>query len=206
MVTEKSKHPRIGILGGSFDPVHVTHVDLASRARDALGLDRVLLIPAARPPHKLHRRLSSDEDRLAMLELALEGKKGLEVDDRELRRGGISYTIDTVEDVLAQQPDAELYLIVGGDNLADLAGWRRFPDLARKVILVVFHRPGSPPDIPGALRGTPGLTMEILEAPPSPVSSTDIRRRAAAGLSLEGLVPQAVASYVCQNGLYRAKT
>ncbi|HGY92213.1 MAG TPA: nicotinate (nicotinamide) nucleotide adenylyltransferase [Planctomycetes bacterium] len=204
MVTEKSKHPRIGILGGSFDPVHRTHVDLAERARDALGLDRVLLIPAAHPPHKLDRRLSSDADRLAMLKLALEGREGLEVDDRELRRGGISYTIDTVEDLLAQYPGAEIYLIIGGDNLADIAGWRRFPDLARQVILVAFRRPGSPQDVPLALRETPGLTMEVLAAPLSAVSSTEIRKRAAEGASLAGLVPPPVAEYIRRKRLYGA--
>ncbi len=206
MVTEKSKHPRIGLLGGSFDPVHVTHVDLADRARDALGLDRVLLIPAARPPHKLQRRLSSDEDRLAMLELAVEGRPGLEVDDRELRRGGISYTIDTVEDLSRQNPGARFYLIVGADNLADLAGWHRFQDLARKVVLVVFHRPGSPSDIPEALRGTPDLRMEVLTAPLSPVSSTAIRRRATQGLDLTGWVPPGVAEFIRRRGLYRSET
>ena len=136
----KTSAEAVGLLGGSFDPVHSGHIHLARAARDGIPLDRVLFIPAFRPPHKLEKRLTDSRHRLAMLRLALKDLPWAEVDECELIRGGVSYTADTVDTLAAAYPEAELHFIIGSDSLAELHTWRRIRDIARRVVFVVLDR------------------------------------------------------------------
>lgn len=167
-----------GILGGSFDPVHHGHLDLAHTAREALDLARVLLIPCAGHPFKPGGPSASAEDRLRMLDLAIRGSEGLEVSDIEIRRGGTSYTLETFEALRQARPDeAEWFLILGLDNLSGLPRWHRAQELAQRLRIVCFPRRMS-------------------------VSSTLVRQRIAQGGTLSGLVPAAVVQYIVRENLY----
>lgn len=167
-----------GILGGSFDPVHLGHLDLAQAARKALDLARVLLVPCAGHPFKPGGPSASAEQRLRMLDLAIRGSDGLEVSDIEIRRGGTSYTLETLEALRRARPaESEWFLILGLDNLPGLPRWRRAQELAQQVRIVCFPRRLS-------------------------VSSTLVRQRIAQGGNLSGLVPAAVAEYIVRENLY----
>jgi nicotinate-nucleotide adenylyltransferase len=187
---------RIGVFGGSFDPVHLGHVIVARAAAARLRLDQVRLVPAGRQPLKEEGHAASAADRLAMLQLAVAGDPHLVVDDRELRRPGPSYTIDTLRDLRIAHPDAELCLLVGADAAGDLPTWHEaaaIPALARVVVLT---RPGaSGPDH--------ALISETLAVPAIDISATEIRARCRRGESLRGLVPEAVARYIAERRLYR---
>jgi nicotinate-nucleotide adenylyltransferase len=187
---------RIGIFGGTFDPIHVAHVVAAVEARRALGLDRVLLVPAGDPWQKRGQVSAPAADRLAMVEAAIEGIEGLEVCGIEVERAGPSYTADTLEALSG--PDRDLFLVVGADVAATLPTWagvERIPDLAT---LVVVDRPGAPdPDVPpGSWR------VEHVSIPYLDVSSTDLRARAVRGWPLDGLVPPGVVRVISQRSLY----
>ena len=212
---------RTALFGGSFNPVHVGHLAIAEAARDGLRLDRVLLVPCARPPHKDAPDLAPGRDRLAMIRLAIRGRPGLGVSAVELRRRGPSYTVETVEALRAaarrrRGADASragretLYLLVGADMLADLPRWRKAGRLVRLVRVAAAGRPGwSLATIRRALARAfgaafvRGLDRRRFDAPRIGVSSTAIRRRARAGRSLHGLVPDAVAAFIRRRGLYR---
>jgi len=170
----------------------------AVNARHALGLDRVLLVVANQPWQKADRRLTPAADRLAVVEAAVAGTAGVEASALELDRGGPSYTADTLEQLVAQEPDAELFLIVGADVAAELATWRRTDVVARLATLCVISRAGSPPvgDI------GPPWRVEHVEIPALAVSSSDLRRRAAAGLPLDHLLPLAAVDCIRRRGLY----
>jgi len=190
---------KYALFGGSYDPVHLGHLLLATFAREKLDLDRVYFIPAARGPHRDHPPKAAEPHRLAMLRLALEGEPAFVPDDIELRRGGVSYTIDTVlrfRELLGGEP----VILVGADNLNDLGAWHRVDELVRLARFAYAPRPGSvitPEKIP------PGTRASAIPMPPFGVSSTLVRQRAAAGLSLRWLVPDPVAHYIVDNGLYR---
>jgi nicotinate-nucleotide adenylyltransferase len=207
---------RIALFGGSFNPVHNGHLAIAEAARDGLRLDRILLVPCARPPHKDAPDLAPGRDRLAMIRLALRGRRALGVTDIELRRPGPSYTIETVETLRATAGGRgggarrEFYLLVGADMLADLPRWREAGRLVRLVRVAAAARPGwSLAPIRRALARAfgpafvRGLARRRFDAPLVDVSSTAIRRRARAGRPLRGLVPDAVAAYIRRTGLYR---
>jgi nicotinate-nucleotide adenylyltransferase len=196
---------KYGILGGSFDPIHLGHVAAAEAARRERGLDRVLLIPAAKAPHKAPPE-AAFEDRLAMARLAAEGREGLEVLDLEGVRGGISFTVDTVAELRRRWPDARLELLVGADMLLDLPTWRRARDLVREVSVVAFGRPGAlPADARRRFEETFGEGLyQWLEIDPVAASSTEIRRRLAAGESVQGLLDPRVEAYIRERGLYGA--
>jgi nicotinate-nucleotide adenylyltransferase len=200
----------IGILGGTFDPFHAGHLALARAARDELGLERILVVPAAAPPHKLGRPISAAADRLAMVEAGIADEPGLEVSHVELDRAGPSYTVDTVAGLAAAERAAgrepDISVILSAESFSSLAGWReprRLLDLAR---IVVAPRAGHPvPDRATIDRLTNGRAERVtpVEAPLVDVSASSIRRRAAAGESLDGLVPPAVATYIRAHRLYR---
>jgi len=201
---------RVGILGGTFDPIHVAHVAVAHAARRELGLDEVLVIPARQPPHKLGVAMAPALDRLAMVELALAGEEGLRASRIEIDREGPSWTIDTVTSLLeaAQAADRELDLtmILSADAFAGLPTWHDPERLLRLVRVAVAPRPGTAPPsaeaLPAQLRAAgPGIT--ILSGPNLDVSATEIRRRVAAGESIDGLVAPAVARYIEAHHLYR---
>ena len=194
---------RVGILGGTFDPVHMAHLRLAESAREAIDLDEVLFVPAGDPWRKGERRITAAEHRLAMLELAVAGNNDFAVSEIELRRNGPTYTADTLEEVAGERLDDEFWFIVGTDALTDMRHWHEPERIVAHATLAVAARAGEVVD-PAAL-GVPLLegrvvtfAMERLD-----VSSTDIRARVAAGRSIRYLVPAEVERYIAAHQLYR---
>lgn len=200
---------RLGLFGGSFDPVHNGHLALARCALEQATLDRVWLIPAAVQPHKPRGPVAPDADRLAMLRLAVAGEPRLEASTLELDRGGMSYTIDTLRAARAAAPGAALLLLMGADTLHDLPQWREPGAVLALATPLVTARPGEPEPNFTALAGLvpPDRLAEVrrltLRVPPHDISSSEVRRRVAEGRTLEGLVPDAVAHYIAERGLYR---
>lgn len=194
---------KIGLLGGSFDPVHLAHTALAETARKHLALDELQLIPAANPWQR-QPLAASPEHRLAMLVLAIAGKPGLLINPIEIERGGKTYTIDTLE----QLPQvSEYFWVLGSDQLANFCSWHRWEDIARHVHLAVAERPGDNSHAPIPLqRLLDQVEKSLIRLPfeASPVSASDIRRRLAKGLSVDGLLDSAVIQYIRQHGLYQA--
>ncbi|MCX5770659.1 MAG: nicotinate-nucleotide adenylyltransferase [Candidatus Hydrogenedentes bacterium] len=194
-----NKTPRIGIFGGTFDPVHNAHLRIARAALDAGKLDLVYFVVAARPPHKQTVTHASPEDRLAMVRAAVEGDPRLHASDVELVREGYSYTVDTIQEFQRRHPGAELFLIIGYDSLLDLPRWRRPDHIVECCRLLVAPRPrmNEPPapEFEGA--------YQILPFQETDLSSTEIRRRVAAGEPIEGLVPPAVERIIREKGIYQ---
>jgi nicotinate-nucleotide adenylyltransferase len=191
---------RIGILGGTFDPPHVGHVVAAAAALWELELDELLMMTANIPWQKAGTRsVTSPLDRLAMVTLLVEGMsaENVVVSTLELDRGGQSYTADTVAEVQALQPDAEVYVIVGSDVAAQLDTWKKRDELRSAATIVVYDRPGSAGATPPA-----GWTYQRIDVPQLAVSSTDIRQRRVEGRPIDGLVPPAVLRYITDRGLY----
>ncbi len=198
LIPERLIAERLGILGGTFDPVHIGHLVAAVNVRHALGLDRVLLVVANDPWQKADRPLTPAADRLAMVEAATAGAEGLEASAIEIERGGPSYTADTLEHLSAEDRRRELFLVVGADVAADLATWRRTDDVARLATLVVVNRSGAAPVDVG-----PPWRVERVTIPAIGVSSSDLRARVAAGSPLDHLTPPAVVDRIRTRGLYR---
>lgn len=185
----------IGILGGTFDPVHNGHLAIAAAAIRQLGLDLLLLIPNARSPLKSSRPTASFAQRVDMLQLAITAHPEYVVSQIEGERGDISYTIDTLRELAALYPKAEFHLIVGADALADFQHWREHEEIRRLARIAYVSRPGS--------RIVPeGITATRLEMPPMDVSSTEIRDRVRDGHSIDELVPPVVADYIAAHQLY----
>jgi nicotinate-nucleotide adenylyltransferase len=185
---------RIGVLGGTFDPIHAAHVFIGATARHQLRLDRVLYPVAYRPWLKADRALTNAEDRFDMVEAALDGIEGLEASRLEIDRGGTTYTADTVDELLRRHRQAEVFLIVGSDVLADLPTWHRIDDLLRATTLVVATRPGHQAEAPP--------NAETIDSPLLDLSSTDLRGRLERNEPVDGLVPPAVVRLIRQRGLY----
>lgn len=198
---------RIGILGGTFDPPHIGHLWLATLAADALGLGRVLLMPAARPPHKRGAPVSNAADRVMMTRLAIAGDPLLDLSLVEMERPGPSYTVDSLLELRAALgEEAGLVLIMAADSLAEIDTWREPDRLLELAEWAIGPRPGAPVPNRGALRerfGAAESRIHLLEGPSLDVSSTEIRRRVAAGRSIRYLVPRAVAELIADRGLYR---
>lgn len=195
--------PRIGVFGGTFDPVHVGHLVAAVNARDALGLDRVLLVVANVPWQKVgERTVSPAGDRFAMVEAAAQAADGIEASAIEIERGGSSYTADTLADLRHDLPDTELFVIVGADVVSGLGSWERVDEVRDEATLVVVNRPGADatPLFPG-MREV-GWRIEAIEVPALEISSTDLRDRAATGRPLEYLVPEGAIRVIRDRGLY----
>lgn len=200
---------RIGIMGGSFDPVHVGHLIIAQDAVERLELSEVVFIPAAIPPHKQHIQQVGAEHRLEMLKLATEADIRFSVSDIELQRGGVSYTVDTLRELQEARPDADWVLIVGSDNLVDLHNWYKIDELLDLCEIATFLRPGesslemiaSKVMLPESRKES--LLRNVVEAHLIEVSSTEIRMRVAEGLSVRYLVPPEVEMYMFEHGLYR---
>jgi nicotinate-nucleotide adenylyltransferase len=192
--------PRIGIFGGTFDPVHVGHLVAAVNARHDLGLDRVVLMVANVPWQKAgSRRVTPADDRFAMVKAAVGGVPGVEASRMEIDRGGPSYTADTVSELAGLHPGAQLYVIVGWDVGAELATWERLDEIRDLASLVVVNRPGTSP--PGGLVEE-GWRLEQVSVPNLEISSTDLRARAATGRPLDYLVPAAAVRVIRERGLY----
>lgn len=217
---------RIGVFGGSFNPVHLGHLLLADEVLELLRLDRIVFVPAAEPPHKPMRGLAPARDRFAMTELAIRDNPHFAISDLELRRSGPSYTVDTLEALRAQAgPGARFFLLIGSETFVDLLTWRDPQRVARLARLAVIPRAGSgfdaegiqaqkvlqeigqerwvrvpPPPEPAELSGAGAL---LVAATSLPISSSELRRRASEGRSLAYRVPEAVRAYILERGLYR---
>lgn len=197
---------RLGLLGGTFDPVHVGHLILAETAREQLRLDRVVFVPAGVPWRKAVVSITDSEHRLAMLRLATAGNAAFAVSDVEVTRAGPSYTAETLKALAKEHPGAELFFLLGDDALADLPNWYQPRRILQLATLAVARRPGGGPAQPGdeAPRGlSAGLVR--LEMPRIDISASAIRARVRDGLSVRYLVPDAVEEYIREHGLYRSK-
>jgi nicotinate-nucleotide adenylyltransferase len=212
---------RLGILGGTFDPIHYGHLRIAEEAGEALGLEKVLLIPGSQPPHKGKKIISPFRDRFIMTGLAAQGSPFLETIDLEGRRPGLSYSIDTLEEVRRIfGPDLELFFIIGMDAFLEIKTWKRYEDLFTETNFVVIKRPGVPDEDFGRFMLSMDLGFKPLEEVNSyllpssghsvcykeltllEISSTRIREMVACGRSIRFLVPESVRSYISEKGLY----
>ena len=201
---------RVGVFGGTFDPVHLAHLILAEQCRDQARLDQVLFVPAALPPHKQTKPLTSFAQRVEMLELAISGQSAFRVEELDKDRAGPSYTVDTLTQLRALRPTDEFYLILGSDSVRDLPIWREPRRILELAALLVFVRADHPPFSEHELRTALKLEDEfplryqIIDAPLITISSTDIRKRLAEGRSVRYMIPRAVEAYIADKGLYAA--
>jgi len=198
---------RLGIFGGTFDPVHYGHLVLAETCREQLDLDEVRFVPAATPPHKLDHRISDGHARADMLSLAVSGYPEFVVDRRELKRKGPSFTVDTLTEYATEFPDAELFFLVGADSLRDLLTWRNPERISQLATLVACNRPGVAAlqvdqviEWVGAEIAGRVLTQQI---PGTDISASDLRERARTGRSLRFLTPRSVEMFLTEHNLYR---
>ena len=198
------------VYGGSFDPVHAGHIALAQDAARALGAERVSLVPAADAPHKRGGASAPAADRLERCRRAAAGSPLLDVLDIEIRRGGVSYTYDTLRELIEGPCRGDsLMLLIGQDQLAELGSWRRARDVAALVPIAVVPREGARDPVWEELgralgeEAVAGIRARFLRVPTSPISSTEVRRRVAQGKSIRCWVPDAVADWIEERGLYR---
>lgn len=196
---------KVGVLGGTFDPIHYGHLRAAEVAREELTLDRVLFVPAANPPHKRGVTVTAARDRVAMLNLVLESESRFEVSHVEIERGGASYTIQTLDELQSKEPSAEYWFITGSDAFVEIRTWKEWQTLLRRYRFAVHQRPGV--DIDLAARAVPESYIEgivFLEREMLNVSSTDIRRSVRNHKSIRFLVPEAIVDYIRENRLYQS--
>jgi len=191
--------PRIGIFGGSFDPVHNAHVALAGVALRELRLDQLLWVPAGQPWQK-QRHITPAADREAMVRLAIEGEPRFTLSRIELERSGPSFTVDTVRDLRAARPDAQWFLVIGQDQYAGFHTWHGWQDLLGLVTLAIADRPDAKHSVDPQVLAVPHAAVAL---PMMDVSSTDIRARVEHGQGIADLVPEPVARYIARHRLYR---
>lgn len=196
----------LGIMGGTFDPIHVGHLAVAEEAREALGLDRVLFVPAGQPPHKLPGAVSPVPDRVAMVELAIADNPAFELSRVEIDRRGPSFTVDTAEALARANPGVQLHLILSAETFGELPSWHEPDRLFEAARMAVVPREGYPAPDPAWIAGAfPGREDRVgyLAGPRLGLSSTALRARVAAGRSIRYLVPPAVEAYIADHQLYR---
>lgn len=189
----------IGLFGGSFNPPHVAHLIVAEIARDQFGLNEVWWIPNATPPHKSNENLASVEHRLAMTRRVVESNPTFRVCDIEVEREGVSYTVETLRALQEQSPDTSFALIIGSDSLDHFAEWHRPDEIAERVPLIVYKRPGG---IEAVAEPRFANHVRYVAAPVMEVSGTEIRARCQAGRSIRYLVPEGVRAYIEDHDLY----
>lgn len=191
---------KVGIMGGTFDPLHIGHMMAAEAARDTYSLDEVWFMPSHIPPHK-HEAGATGADRLAMVQSAVEGHEAFRMLDWEIVRGGVSYTIETVRSLKAKYPGHEFYFIVGADMVEYLPKWHGIEELVDLLTFIGVGRPGTPLDL-AALPGFIAEKVLLADMPLVDISSTILRSRAASGRSIRYMVPEQVYEYVQRSGLY----
>ncbi len=191
---------KIGLMGGSFDPVHFGHLVAAQDAIEQYQLDRLILVPAAQTPLKDRQTVTNGQDRLEMVRAAIDWDDRFEVSDFEVQRGGVSYTIDSARHFRALFPDDELYWIIGGDQLPKLGDWKEIEALAKLVDFIFLERPGHPAKAAPAI---PGLKLHRCDGHLIEISSTELRERIVKGLSLDYFVPHSAIVYINARQLYR---
>ncbi len=190
---------KIGVYGGAFDPPHSGHIFIAGGVREELALDRVLFIPYTTGPHRPAGPIVSSEHRLEMLRLCLGETPGFMIDDREVRRGGVSFMIDTLQSLRSDHPDSDLVLIVGSDQIGIFTEWKEWRTILELAVVAVIERPGhSLTDGPEELLES----MVTISLPPQSLSSTQVRERIAEGTDIRQLVPEPVVRYIQKHGLY----
>lgn len=198
---------RIGVYGGTFDPVHLGHLILAETCREQARLDRVIFIPAGLPPHKQDREFSPGNARAEMLEFAIAGHAEFSVDRSEIKRSGPSYTVETLRSLRQDHPNDELFLLMGADSLAEFPLWKEPREIATLASLIVVNRGSqSPPDLAGLiphLGASAVARIQLVTMPGIDISSSDLRRRAQQGQSLRYLIPRAVERYIIDHHLYQ---
>lgn len=196
----------LGIMGGTFDPIHMGHLAVAEQARDVLGLDAVVFMPAGRQPYKINQDQLAAEKRLEMCRLALSDNENFDVSPLEVEREGITYTIDTLKTVRAHYPsNVKLYFIAGADSIATLADWKDARELSGLASFVGINRPGTKLIGDKAIKKSlqeAGFTVEFIHAPSLDISSTDLRRRIAQGGSIRYLIPEPVRLVIEAENLY----
>lgn len=198
---------RVGVFGGTFDPVHLGHLILAEQCREQGRLDEVWFIPAARPPHKLNHEITTFAQRVEMLALAIAGNPAFKISEVEKDRPGPSFTVHTLTELKQQYPQVEFFLLVGSDSLRDVPKWYASARIAELTSFLVMPRPGHGQvdieTVRAALpAGTP-MRVEVVDSPLIDIASTDLRHRAAQGRSLRYLVPRAVEMYILERKLYQ---
>lgn len=194
LVVEDGRRPQVGIMGGTFNPPHLGHLMMADQVANQLGLDYVLFMPDANPPHVDHKTTLPANQRVEMVKRAIAGNPLFRLELAEINRGGISYTYDTVVALKQQHPEIDYYLIIGGDMVDYLPTWHRIDDLVQLVQLVGIERPGYPKKSV--------YPVLWVDAPTINLSSTQIREKVQQGCSIRYLVPEAVADYIEEEGLY----
>jgi nicotinate-nucleotide adenylyltransferase len=198
---------RIGILGGTFNPIHLGHLIIAQDAMEQVGLDRVKFIPSATPPHKTPDHLVAAKHRLRMVKLAIRGNERFEADDMEIKRAGKSYSVDTLTTLRRRHPQSEFYFIIGSDSLRELHLWRDISGLAKLCTFVTVARPGFKPEHALKAKVDPALVRKIqrhiIHAHLCDIASRDIRARVARRQPIHYLVPDAVGRYIARHKLYR---
>ncbi|MBR1646765.1 MAG: nicotinate-nucleotide adenylyltransferase [Selenomonadaceae bacterium] len=198
---------KIGIMGGTFDPIHLGHLATAEFVRESFSLDEILFIPAARPPHKLARHVTDEIHRLAMTTLATRSNKFFTVSDMEIKRTGLSYTLDTMDELHKKfGATTELFFIIGADSLSDLSKWHEAKKLVERSHFIATTRPGVDVDFSATEKFFGTAASEHIHRVTTPaieISSTQIRQRVKSGRSIKYLVPEAVEEYILREGLYR---
>ena len=197
---------RLGILGGTFDPIHYAHLAIAEEARTQLGLDSVIFVPAGHPPHKPHIAITPAHYRLAMLELALASNPHFLISRVDLERPGPCYTADTLATLQEEWgAETELYLIIGTDSLSEMHTWYRPERIIELAKLAVAARPGNPLHLPELERTLPGLhgRVRMIHTPLLEISGTELRRRVREGRSIKYYLPERVEAFIFEQGLYQ---
>lgn len=197
---------RLGILGGTFDPVHYGHLLLAETCREQLNLSEVRLVPAGAPPHKTERGITDGHTRADMLQLAVSGYPEFVVDRREIRRQGPSFTVDTLTEYKAEFADAELFFLMGADSLRDIPTWRQPDQITKLARVVAVNRPGLPTPTSAQVVEWVGSELAeritVLSMPGTNLSATELRKRIVAGKNVRFMTPRAVEMFITQHEVY----